>query len=750
MKRVSKGAVASLLVMAVLATPASALASTFPSVASEKPVTLPAPAKESGDLVAPNLTREQAIAAAKKAFTIPAELGEPNVSIQQTQQGATWTLDWQSSSKQPDRTHIGVGVDGVTGHIVSYYFSSSKQSETLQLSFTRAEAQAKAEEWFNKLVPAEYKGSLRLVSSPLNVGYYGGTSHRFNWVRDIKGYPMAGSGVNITVDARSGDIQSYNLSWQLKGDFTLPEKVLSQAEAEAAYQKSVPMVLQYQRFTKRGTQESEWKLVYQPLLGQFPRMNQEGVVIGWDGEPVDLATLNQTRLVAASEKPYAKPAKPLTQEEALAIARALTGRTDTPNHSSYSEYGEEVKRSAWDFGWTIESDENRFHSEQRVRIDAETGLVTEVNHWTETKPFEKGEKAPVSLEQAQEKAIAFIRTHRPDLAGNLQLRVQPPEPWMTEEDYRPTEYYIPFQMLKNGLPVSGRELQVSINARTGEVRHFWSGWWDEQPNETFPAPAAKLSAEDAMAQFFTQQGLELAWASYWSHKTNSETNPALMWQPVEKLPIRSIDANSGAPLDWEGRNLIEAQRYPSDIKGHAAEREIELLWARGVFELQDGKFNPDAAVTAEDLARWIVLARGYRPYMAYDFALAEKAAGSIARQAATSANSAYFGAALQNGIILPEELATIKSLSSSVPREMFALWAARAMGYGRIAKMETRVELKFIDADQIDAKYQNAVALLNGLGVISGDYNNKFNPKQALTRADAARILFAVSAEGRY
>lgn len=739
MQRSPKSVIASLLITAVLAVPGGAFA-------TEPAPRLPPAGAESGALVEPVLTRDEAIAIARKYFTIPAELGAPNVGIQQSRTGAVWSLEWQTPSKRAEQTRLSVSVDAVTGAVLTYNTWTTGQDEVLQLSLTREEARAKAQEWFGKLVPAEYNDHLLFVASPLNANYYGGSSYQFNWVRAVKGYPFSGNGVHISVDARSGAMTQYGLSWRSDIDLTLPSVILSRADAEAAYSRQVPMVLQYQRFTQRGTEESEWRLVYRPISEGFPRMNQEGLLVNGQGAPLDLEVLSKTRLVPASDKPYQKPAKPLGQEEALATARTITGRTDAPSRSSYSEYGEETKRSAWDFTWVIEGDEMQFRSEQRVRIDAETGLGTEYSNWTEIKPFAKDEEVPVSLEEAQETAVAFLRTHRPDLAGSLQMQMESQDRYGRENpDYRPTEYYIRFQQLKNGLPVMGRDVQVTISARTGEVRNFWSGWWEEEATETFPTPQPMLSTSQAMSLFLEHQGIEATWVSNWSPKTGGETEPQLVWQPASTLSIQSIDAKTGAPLDWNGRNLIEATRYPTDIEGHYAEREIELLWARGVFELEDGRFNPDMVISADELARWIVLSRGLRPYMAYDFAKLESAAPRAAQQAKSSSNSAYFGAALQSGIILPEELAELADLNGTVTRELLSLWAVRAMGYGRIAKMEAQIEMNFADKEQVGAKYRNAVALLAGLGIVSGDAEENFGPQRWLTRAQAAKVLFAVS-----
>ncbi|MFZ5817154.1 MAG: YcdB/YcdC domain-containing protein [Bacillota bacterium] len=749
MNRTTRRGLASLLMTAILALPTGALASSPTAIAETRPAPMmpPPPPEDGGEsdvLITPKLSRDEAIALVKQHFTIPAELGEPNVGIQQSREGAYWTLAWQSPSKQAERTRITANVDAVAGIITGYSRWTSGQEQPLELSFTRAEAKAMAQAWFEKLVPQEHRASLRYQESPLNAGYWGGSVYQFNWVREVHGFPLSGNGVHISIDARSGEMTQYGLSWRPNVELALPDRILSQEEAEEAYRKGVPMLLQYQRFQKRGTDESEWKLVYRPVTGEFPRIDQDGRPLGWQGDPLDLAALQQRVLVPASETPYAKPAQPLEMEEALAVARTLTGRTDAPRHSSYSEYGEETKRRAWDFAWATEAGEGRIAGEQRVRIDAETGLVTDYSHWSETKPFAKDEEVPVSLEEARETAIKFIRTYRPDLAGSLQLLAMN-DRW-ENPDYRPTEYHIPFQQLKNGVPVSDRTVQVVVSARTGEVRNFWGG--DLREEGEFPSPKPQIPAEKAMSIFLQQQGIEAAWFTFYSREKGEAGLPTFVWQPRSNLSIQAIDAATGVPMDWEGRNLIEAQRYPSDIKGHYAEREIELLWARGVFELQDGKFNPEMVISADELARWIVLARGLRPYMSYDFALLEATAGAgqrAAQQAAKSENSAYFGAALQSGIILPEDFEAIGDLNSPVTRELFALWAVRAMGYGRIAKMEARIEMGFADRERVGARYWNAVAILAGLKVVSGDGAGNFGPQQWLTRGQAAKILYAVT-----
>lgn len=749
--RVPKRVMASLLVSAVLVAPGSAFAAA-PStrLAADLPVTSApaAPAVDAeqaqspGALVAPKLTREQATEVATRLFKIPASLGKPTVNLSQTQEQATWGLHWSTPSDQPDYAEIAVSVDAVTGTVLSYSAWKSETGQPLQLSLTRDEARAKAQGWFDQLVPSGLRASMKPVDPALSANYWGGSVYWFNWERHIQGHPLAGDGVAIAIDLHSGELTSYALNRRPSAaDLQLPEKMLSPEEAAAAYAKGLELELQYEQYNKPGTDEFEWRLVYRPTA-DFPHMNQEGAMLDNEGEPLEKS---RNIPVPAPAVPYRKPAQPLTAEQALAAAQAVSGRKDAPISTQYSEYGAETKRATYSYTWVTEATESAPRVEIRVSVDAETGLVADYSNWTETRPLAEGEKPPVSYESAQQKAIQFVRTHRPDLAGSVELIVE--EPWWLESDYQPTGYYMSFRELKNGIPVAGSRLSVTVNAVTGAIEYFWASPVEVSADSPMPPAEGLISAEEAAKAFLASPGIQTAWVSFWDSEAQKQGAPVLLWQPVPHLNVQAIDARTGAPLDWQGRDLIEAQRYPSDIKGHAAEREIELLWSRGVLDLQDGKFNPADAVKAEDLVRWVVLARGLRPLPAYDFSLVGGKGAGMAMEAARNANSAYFGAALRSGIITGDDLALLKDLTGPVSRELASLWAVRAMGYGRIADMEARIEMAFADKGEIGAQYQNAVAILSGLGIVSADAEGKFGPQQSLTRGDAARMLFAVTAQ---
>ncbi|HYF94567.1 MAG TPA: S-layer homology domain-containing protein [Symbiobacteriaceae bacterium] len=759
--------IAALMAAAILTAPGTVLAGDGAG-AADQPVIIAEPVdtddkepvKEApAPLVEVKITREEAIAIAAKFFAIPEEMGEPYVSLSQSKAYATWDLNWRTPSKKPNPRMISVMVNALTGQITGYHYSGAAAGE-VPLSYSRSQAYKVAAEWLAKLAP-DRQASLRYVDNPLDYGFYGGNAvFQFHWDRMEQGYPVSGDGADLTVDARTGELQNFNLSWRNDLAVTLPKEVLDQAQAEDAYRKNLPMQLMYRYYQKPATDKGEWKLVYRPFGHSFPMVNQEGQLIGYDGKAIEFSRWTDLKLVPASDKPYAQPEKPLTRDEALARARALTGRTDAPSNMDCRESGEEQKRQACSFHWNDEA----AGAYVNLEMDLATGLVTYYGNWDrgEQVPPEKFQ-AKVSAEQARTIAIEFMQKFRPDLAGKALVIPSPEyELKMAAVGEPVRNYYFQFMVTREYIPIYGHEAGANVDAATGSIRHFSGPMVTENEQEPFPALTNLIKGEAVIESFLKNQGLEQTWVTFnpmmiypgKGVREEAEAKPEtlLVWAPRRAMNIDMFDAVTGVPYDYSGRDMIEAAKRPVDIEGHAAQREIELLWARGIFELKDGKFNPDATASAAELARWLVLARGMQPYPMYDFAMNFKLAGrgAAGENLAASTEAPYFGAALQAGILLPEDFTDDADPNAPVSRELYSLWVSRALGYGDIAKMENRIEMPFTDKDAIGAKYANAVALLYGLKIDRGDAESKFNPGRQVTRGEAAKMLFAVAAKDRW
>ncbi len=749
MRRRLAHAFVSLVTVASLSLPAVSV------YASPEPGEPPRPPISSGPekpLPEIKVGREDAIALAVKAFAIPASLGAPNAEVSQGPGSAVWMINW--SDPKADRLSIQVGVDGVTGEITSYNRWSAEPA-TGALSYTRGEALGVARQWLGKLVPRA-DGSLRLAENLAPAGYYKGqrATYQFRWDRLEQGYRVLGDSISIEIDARTGELASYWRSWQTDRTFAQPMKTLSAKEAEATYRKLLPMRTYYQQFFKPATDKPEWRLIYHPATGFYPLLGHHGGLMSLDGQPIDMGLFEQDQVVPAGAKPYQAPASPLTQEAALKLAQAVAGRTDAPTSVNYREFGKEKVSRYYDFSWYTDGPLGAGQYNTSVSVDAGRGVIASMDNWGNEEPLKEGEEPAISEQEARTKAIAFLQAQRPDLAGKITLTSDSNSLMREKMGWRGTRYLFQVTHLVNGIPLRANQGTVQVDMRTGDVRSLYGGDLPEDLTG-LPVPVRMISASDAFDAFFANQGLEQVWVSFWEQpnpkmmeRPTLKTDAQLVWMPTADIQLSAIDALSGAPIDWQGQDLRDTARAPVDMQGHWAQREVEMLWYRGVFELKDARFEPGKALTVAEAARWLVLSRGYMPYPGYDFNKAFPAAPAAGERLAASPAAQYFGAAFQYEIIRPEDFGGEVDPGATVSRELFALWAVRAMGYSRIADLPSRLEMSFPDRAEIGARYANAVALLQGLGIVKGD-GRGFAPKRVLTRAEAAKITFAVTSEWR-
>lgn len=742
---------------------ALALTAAGPALAESPP---PEPAPAAGSAAAPQVSRDQAIATARTVFAIPAELGEPSVSFHQSSHPgsrARWNLSWRSREGQTPALQYNVSIDAVTGEAVGYRFQRTDEESLPPLSLTRREAQARAEEVVARLA-GTYAAHLQLRQQRLQEFYfYPGAPavYRFDWERLHEGYPVMGEGVQVAIDARTGDLVSYDVNWNHQLTFTPVGAPISPRAAELAYRDHVRLELAYDRFWQPGLDQPTWKLVYASLPG-YPLVDAAtGELLNRAGEPADLTLWSDLAALPAADQPYTPPQRPLTQEEALGIARAASGQSRAPSGMSYHETNDPYPQQSYQFNWQAEADRTRSYD---VSVDALTGLINHFGSWGPG-PADPEQATPAVDEAgARAAAEAWVARFRPDLTGQVRWLpthqdefrwCRPPGTEQDPEQPRPIcdRYDFRFQMFHQGIPVIGMTGTVSVDLWTGQVANFWGGNASELGRAEVPAATGVITAGEALDAFLTHQALKAVWITFHERfnpmreRTAAPPQAALVYMPDSYSQSFTVDAFTGHILDGSGRDLNKLAAEPQDLEGHWAQKELELLLVRGVMELDEAaRIYPDQAVTRGEAAQWLVLARGLRPFQYMGrYAMLDAAAGSGSPTAQKAARFAE--AALDAGIILPGEVGQVFAPEQPVSREEFALWAVRAMGYGAIARMKAPIQIGYSDAARIGAPYRNAVGILAGLEVVGA--TGEFRPQAAITRAEAAQILVAVASERR-
>ena len=179
----------------------------------------------------------------------------------------------------------------------------------------------------------------------------------------------------------------------------------------------------------------------------------------------------------------------------------------------------------------------------------------------------------------------------------------------------------------------------------------------------------------------------------------------------------------------------DIQLFNDVDNSHWAKKYIEELAVKGVISgVGDHLYDPEASVTREQFTKMIVDAMGY-----------EK---SDIPLPFTDTNSnewyySYVAAAYENSLIAGVG-DNMFGTGEKITRQDMAVILYRAAGRkGLEFTASDTVFNTFADKGEIDAYAADAVRLLSGSGIING-YAGMFSPKDFLTRAEAARVIYAL------
>jgi len=180
----------------------------------------------------------------------------------------------------------------------------------------------------------------------------------------------------------------------------------------------------------------------------------------------------------------------------------------------------------------------------------------------------------------------------------------------------------------------------------------------------------------------------------------------------------------------------EIQLFNDVEKSHWAVKYIEELAIRGVINGVGGRvFEPEENVTREQFVKMMVDAMGW-----------EKSGNEIDFDDADSWAwyYKYVATAYENGLIAGVG-GNRFGVGENITRQDMAviLYRAAEMREIEFASDDTMFN-KFTDKNNIASYARDAVMLLSGAGIIRGYEDSSFAPHNHLTRAEAARVIYAL------
>ncbi len=207
------------------------------------------------------------------------------------------------------------------------------------------------------------------------------------------------------------------------------------------------------------------------------------------------------------------------------------------------------------------------------------------------------------------------------------------------------------------------------------------------------------------------------------------------WEPVGGRLDRVANAVAVDLDHFSNYAVFAVRKNFADVVGHWAQKDIELLAARGVIEgTAPGVFAPERPVTRAEMAALLVKLKGLGPVAPTAPAFRDVSPGAW-----------YYGAvetAVKAGLIKGYGDGTFRP-DATLTREQLAVMVANMPGKTAAAVTAP----PFADADQVSPWARDAVASVYARGLMHGVSAERFAPQAEVTRAQAAAIMARLAEE---
>lgn len=736
---------ACLLAASVAGAPLPLWADSPPAPAVEKLVDKK-PAKPSNS----SISLEKAIAIAKEKVPVQEELNLFSSDYREHSGKGRWVLRWHSGKAPESNMYVTVNASsGEIENISLYkglepgprYQGLPAYSRDQCLEIARREGARLLPDKFADTIPAPREQwhqppVLRERDYPV--------IYDFNFKRTYSGIRIADQGIDIGVNAETGEVIRFDCNWDTEAGLPAPEGRISSDQAKKIFTEKAGFELTY-FVPHRGDPDSpgDLKLVYRPKPpGRFFLNALTGEVVDTrnmdfyfddfaGGRGGDLMSSREKKaeiaLTPAEKKVVKETGELISADKAQEIASSLAGvprEYTVASRSLEQNYGVPGGR-VWNIQFAGPDKKNWIW----VSVDARTGDLTSFNRDNRMNPedYYKEPEVKIGEEEARKKAGDLIKKLQPSRWGQVALRDSDTEagPWIKMGKVAPRAYSFNYARVVNGVVYPENGFRVRVNSSTGEVSSYHMIWWET----SFPGAGGVISAAAVNEKYLAEHPLTLEYSR--GHKRW----PAISEQPEYYLIYRPsggygvmLDAATGQEIDYQGNPVVKKGKQPfSDISGHPAEEDIMLLAGEGIIAGAGGKFRPDDPATAAEMLAMLVKAYGNR--------------GHYYPLAGAGGNDPWYKPVVESALakgILDKDFTL--DPGAGLTRLQLARLGINAGGWGKLAKVSRIFTLDVSDAGLIPADYRGYAAAAIGLELLA-PRDGKFSPGGGVTRAEAASFL---------
>lgn len=687
------------------------------------------------------MSLEEAIVIAKEKVPMPEGLEQFSSGYQENNGKGSWNLTWRSTNGD---ISFSISVDVVTGDVANIdFYKNYNQNARYQglpaYSKDKCLEIAKAESL--RLVPDKFpRTAYNDLQEEFQVQVLRDRSYpivyNFNFRKMLNGIPVVDQGINIGINAETGEMISFNCIWDDSRVLPQSKGMISAEEAVNVFKEKSGYELTYYVTPSNNPDiPGDIKPVYRfknprnfvinalngkPLEQDWYFGGYDGMLGGGGSDEMRSNAQKQT-LTPAEIKAIEESQSFISAEKAQELAAQYVKIPEgfkVTNISLERHYGVPGNR-LWNIQLTNNSAKPEAYQYIWVSLDAGSGELISFNISEQAAYREK--EAVLSEDDAEKIAFKYINSLQPSKSQQVVLRQVEPVmiPLAKTTGYQSGYYNFNYIRLINGVAYPENGFRVGVSAFDGEVLSYQYTWW----NAKFPSVDSVIEKNTINDKYLAEYPLKLEYSKGYSRYGQGEqADYYLIYRSASSSLM--YDALTGQQIDYQGKPIIKKELPFNDIAGHPAEDVIKLLAQEGIVSGEGGKFRPD------DLAT-----------IAETLAMLDKAFGDRYYYPMPMENEPWYHQVVENckakGIL--EEGFEINP-EDYLNRLQLARLSVNAEGWGRLARVSEIFKLEIPDASLIPADSRGYVAAVVGLKLFPLD-NGKFNPGEKVTRAQVATYL---------
>lgn len=661
----------------------------------------------------------------KKRITIPDEYETFQYSCDDysDQLNPRWYFQWYPKDGGGE---IYVTCDS-KGHIYSYRKYSYDSNRKIP-TYLKDELTSKVKQFLKKAFK-DYYGELKLTSVDY-ISWYN-NCYNYTFERYINEIAVPDNSVTISVNASTGEIMSFNPSWNYDVSFDSTSKIISKDKADEILKNGLSMELEYHLVTSEDGKKMTGELIYVPnesylavdafdgtlydsrsyaYSNEYDYKTEESAAADMAANGMyDQGVLTQEEIAKIEELAglltKKQAAKKVTSNSYLFVDKDITLQSASLYESVLDSSKPEEKQYVWNLNFrnTKEPDYSLnyyYEPYTNARVDAKTGEILSL--YSSTKQYQWGVDVNsidmvCNLEEGLEIAKDFLNKYCKELYSQTEYTDADNGYIIAyqEDDAQVGGSVYTFTRVKDGVKVPQNEITVAVDWVTGKIYEYNYSWCKAVE---FESKSNVINASTAKDNYLACEGYDLVYEICEDKIDEIDTVYSRLVYRTEIYPYY-IDALTGKQVYYDGmeyKKEAEISKY-TDISGSPYRREIELLADMGM-GFEGGRFEPSKAITKAELDQFLA-----------------------------SANISF---------ILQQDTS-----DTTLTREEAAKYVISALNLNRIADFDIYRSI-YTDGDKIASENLGYVLLADQLGYLVADSNHCIHAKDLLTREQVAIMVY--------